>query len=231
MMIKNSFKKSLKASALGLILSSLSASLFAGAAADLEAKLNNINSLKAGFSQTVIDELGSLVDESKGVFELERPQKFRWLVRDPYEQDIVADGINLWQFDRDIEQINVAAMSETFANSPAALLSKTQSELEKDYQVTSLQGEQAGTTIFKLVPIDQEALFELMVMEFHADELFAIQVKDNLGQTTLVELSEAEFNLDFSDDYFKFIVPEGIDVIDSREQPLRVNLEDFESTN
>ncbi|WP_251360201.1 outer membrane lipoprotein chaperone LolA [Kangiella sp. TOML190] len=206
----------------------------ADAARDLEAKLGKIQSLEANFSQRVIDELGNELDYSKGSFQLQRPMKFRWIVSEPYEQEIVSDGANLWQFDKDIEQINVSTLADSFDNSPAALLSKSQVDMEKDYIVASLVDSAANdknsddsleqTYIFHLRPKSEEALFELMIMEFKGDEFVAFKVKDNLGQTTLVEFSEQQYNQEFSQGVFQFKPPAGIDLIDSREQLLDSDL-------
>ncbi len=218
------------ASALAMASSAVSAD----AARDLEAKLGKISAMQANFSQRVIDELGNELDYSKGTFQLQRPAKFRWIVSEPYEQEIVSDGASLWQFDKDIEQINVSNLADSFDNSPAALLSKSQVDMEKDYIVASLLDSEAEelaketdakqTLIFHLRPKSEEALFEVMIMEFKGDEFVAFKVKDNLGQTTLVEFSEQQYNQGFAQDVFKFTPPVGIDLIDSREQLLQPDL-------
>lgn len=203
---------------LGLVAGSLfSLVVSADAAQDLQEKLAKIDSLKAAFSQTIMDDFGRVVDESSGQFELQRPKQFRWMVEFPYEQEIVADGTDLWQFDRDIEQINVSTLSDTLGDTPAALLSNAQLEVAEQYNVNSVQGEGEGVVMYHLSPKDETALFEVMILEFASDQLKALKIKDNLGQTTLVELSASQVNVEFADDYFNFSVPEGVDVIDNRE--------------
>ncbi len=201
-------------------LSFVSVSLFADAGEDLKLRLAKIESMQAKFSQIVIDELGTELDSSSGSFQIQRPKKFKWLVSEPYEQEIVSDGVNLWQFDKDIEQINVSNLDESFNNSPAALLSNAGDTIIKDYLIARVQdGGQNGeesSVIFHLRPKSEEALFESMLMEFKADDFVAFQVKDNLGQATIVEFSEQQYNQSLADDFFKFEPPVGIDLIDSR---------------
>ncbi len=198
--------------------------IYADAAKDLELKLSNIQSMDSKFTQMVVDELGSEVDRSSGNFQLQRPMKFRWMVESPYEQEIVSDGSNLWQFDRDIEQINVSTLSDSFANSPAALLSQSQLDMAQNYEVASLKGESENSYIYHLRPKSEDALFEVMVMEFNQASLMAFQVKDSLGQTTLVEFSEQKYNSGFAEDFFKFELPEGIDLIDSRSNQAELTI-------
>ncbi|MBD3654334.1 outer membrane lipoprotein chaperone LolA [Kangiella sp.] len=188
----------------------------ADAPQDLEKKLTAIDSFKADFSQVITDEFGTLIDKSSGHFELQRPQLFRWVVSEPFEQEIVADGVNLWQFDIDIEQINVSSLDQTLANSPAALLSQAQLDVATNYEVASVKGEGDEVMMYHLMPRDPDALYEVLIIEFKGDELVALQVRDNLGQSTLVDFTNVVMNPEFDDNYFEFEVPEGVDVIDSR---------------
>lgn len=202
------------ASASALLCTSVLA--LADAPQDLEKKLTAIDSFKADFSQVITDEFGTLIDKSSGHFELQRPQLFRWVVSEPFEQEIVADGVNLWQFDIDIEQINVSSLDQTLANSPAALLSQAQLDVATNYEVASVKGEGDEVMMYHLMPRDPDALYEVLIIEFKGDELVALQVRDNLGQSTLVDFTNVVMNPEFDDNYFEFEVPEGVDVIDSR---------------
>ncbi|NVJ65528.1 MAG: outer membrane lipoprotein chaperone LolA [Gammaproteobacteria bacterium] len=219
-MIKNLIK-----TALVSVLGFASVSLFAGAAEDLQLKLSKIESMQANFSQIVIDELGTELDNSKGSFQIERPKKFKWIVSEPYEQEIISDGVNLWQFDKDIEQINVSNLDDSFDNSPAALLSNAGDTLVNDYLIAQVQDDVAGSVIFHLRPKSEESLFESMLMEFKGDEFVAFQVKDNLGQATIVEFSEQQYNQKLPEDFFKFVPPVGMDLIDSRNSIIEAGVD------
>lgn len=201
-----------------VVLAAVAFSASADAAKDLEQRLERAKTLSAKFQQVVTDELGSVVDETSGLFELERPFKFRWIVQQPYEQEIISDGLDLWQFDKDIEQVNVSTLAATLDNSPAALLSKSNVDMAKNYLVTALKGEKDNVFIYQLKPKSEEALFEMMLMEFQDDALTALKVVDSLGQTTFVEFKESQVNQDFNKGHFDFSVPKGIDLIDDRQK-------------
>lgn len=215
-MINKKIKSVLKITTMAMAFVGVSA--FAGAAEDLQTRLLTLDSIDTKFSQVVVDELGNEIDSSSGSFQLQRPMKFRWNVALPYEQEIVSDGMSLWQFDKDIEQINVSTLSDSFANSPAAILSQSDLDMAKDYNITSLKGEDASDYIYHLTPVSEDALFEVMVMQFDEHGLVAFHVKDSLGQTTLVEFSEQKFKQNFADDFFTFKIPENVDLIDSRNE-------------
>jgi len=212
------FEQAFRILTLGFTLIFTSLSAQADAAHKLEEKLGNVVSYKANFTQEIRDEFNTVLDASSGYFELQRPKQFRWVVTDPYEQEIIADGDNLWQFDRDIEQINVSPLSESLETTPAAILTKDQVDIADNYNVAEIASDNEQTTIFQLSSKSEEALFEQMLIEFNADDLKALRVSDNLGQTTSIEFSEVNQSIEFEEKHFAFTPPKGVDVIDNRNK-------------
>lgn len=212
------FEQSLRILALGFSLLFASLSVQADAAHKLQEKLDNISSYKATFTQEIRDEFNIVLDSSNGHFELQRPKQFRWVVKDPYEQEIVADGVNLWQFDRDIEQINVSGLDASLDTTPAAILTKDKVDIVDDYNVAEIASDTPSTSIFQLSSKAEDALFERLLIEFNGDDLVALQVSDNLGQSTLIEFSDVDLEPEFADDHFTFVAPQGVDVIDNRKE-------------
>jgi len=190
----------------------------ANAAYKLQQKLENISSYKASFTQEIRDEFNMVLDSSSGYFELQRPKQFRWVIEEPYEQEIVADGSNLWQFDRDIEQINVSGIDASLETTPAAIFTKDKVDIVENYNVAEIATESEETLLFQLSSKADDALFERLLIEFKGDHLIALQVNDNLGQSTSIEFSDVELSPGFDGEHFLFSPPEGVDVIDNREK-------------
>ncbi|MDG2288897.1 MAG: outer-membrane lipoprotein carrier protein LolA, partial [Woeseiaceae bacterium] len=69
--------------------------------------VNNIVTLESDFEQSLIDAEGTIVDRTSGTLEIERPTRFRWSYSEPYEQWLIADGLNIWSYDLDLEQATV----------------------------------------------------------------------------------------------------------------------------
>lgn len=212
------FEQSLRILTLGFSLLFASLSVQADAAHKLQEKLGNIDNYKASFTQEIRDEFNMVLDSSSGYFELQRPKQFRWVVKDPYEQEIVADGVNLWQFDRDIEQINVSGLDASLDTTPAAILTKDKVDIVDDYNVAEIASGTDDTLIFQLSSKAEDALFERLLIEFNGDDLVALRVNDNLGQSTSIEFSDVDLEPKFADDHFTFIAPQGVDVIDNRKE-------------
>ncbi len=62
---------------------------------------------RGDFSQRVGGRGNAQGQVSSGNFVFQRPGRFRWVYTKPYEQVIVADGEQLFLFDKDLNQVTV----------------------------------------------------------------------------------------------------------------------------
>src|SRR6187402_2538910 len=94
----------------------------------LDSYLEHLKTLRAEFSQVVTDSKGRQVQDAKGKLVIVRPGRFRWELTpsggaSSSPQLMVADGKNLWFYDRDLEQVSVKPASSALTATPAGLLS------------------------------------------------------------------------------------------------------------
>lgn len=183
----------------------------AEAAKRLEGVMSGLDTLRAEFTQTVLDANLEPVRESRGSLWLKRPGKFRWNYRTPFEQVIVADGVNLWTYDPELEQATVKPLAETLASSPAALLTGSK-PIAEEFEVSEI-GEAGELYWIELVPIVQDTDFERVRVALADGELDTMELSDNLGQTTRIQFRDIERNVDIKASQFSFDPPEGTDVI------------------
>ena len=62
------------------------------------------------------------------------PVAFAGPIPEPYEQLLVADGLNVWSYDVDLEQVTVKPQDDVLGNTPALLLGGASSVLDEfDY--------------------------------------------------------------------------------------------------
>src|SRR5699024_6430700 len=70
----------------------------ADAESQLRAFVSSVSSAQGEFKQVLIDEDGQQTDKvQRGQFLFERPGRFRWEVKKPYEQLTLSDGDELYQ--------------------------------------------------------------------------------------------------------------------------------------
>lgn len=180
--------------------------------------LINVITLEARFEQSLIDADGAIVERTSGTLEIERPTRFRWTYTDPYEQWLIADGLNIWSYDLDLEQVTVKPQGEALANTPALLLGGSENALEQfDFGGTTIE---EVTTWVRLEPKNKESGFNRVELGFIDNRLRRMVFFDNLEQTTLVALYDVTVNEPIDAARFDFAVPEGVDLVGTPLMPV-----------
>jgi len=173
--------------------------------------ITEITTLQGRFEQSLIDANGQIVDVTSGTLEIQRPGRFRWSYIEPYEQVLVADGLNVWSYDVDLAQVTVKPQAEALSNTPALLLSGAEGAMEQFVNEGSFV--ESGTTWVKLTPKNTESGFLRIELGFAEQQLSRMAFFDNLEQTTLVDLSDVIVNEPIDPGRFVFRVPDGVDVV------------------
>lgn len=183
--------------------------------AHLEAYLADFNTLQAEFEQTLFDETGVSLEVSKGAVYLQRPSRFRWEYRTPYEQLIVGDGEQIWIYDEDLEQVTVKPMGSTVTDTPVLLLGGDTS-IEEEFSVTEL-GKRGDLTWVGLHSRGEENQYSDIRLGFDGPEMRVMELSDNFGQTTRIVFSLQRRNGPIAPSIFQFVPPAGVDVLDASE--------------
>lgn len=200
----------------GLLAVALAPSAMGAAGGDalarVERYLATVNTLSASFSQVVRNRDGQVVDRASGTLSVSRPNRFRWDYQQPYAQVIVADGRQLWLYDSDLEQVTVRALEQGLGSTPAMLLSGSGKVADA---FAAVAVEQRGEwTWCRLRPTQEGSDFELVSLAFdRRDELAAMELRDKLGQATVIEFGALRRNPPLDQRVFRFEPPPGADVI------------------
>jgi outer membrane lipoprotein carrier protein len=182
----------------------------------LRAFLDGLNTLQASFRQILLDEQGVADDESSGQMYLSRPGRFRWDYLQPNPMLIVADGNQIWLYDKDLEQVTVRAQALTLNNTPAALLAST-APIADSFEVSELGEREDGSIWLSLRPHAEDSSFEGIRVGFAGDgALQAMELKDSFGQTTRLLFSQIQRNPELDEELFKFSPPTDVDVIEAQ---------------
>ncbi len=177
----------------------------------LERFVSNIQTLQGRFEQSLVDADQQVVEESSGTLEIQRPGQFRWVYTEPYEQVLVADGLNIWSYDVDLAQVTVKPQAEVLSSTPAALLGGSPDALEQfDYIGSFID---RGTVWVRLRPKDKENGFNKIELGFNDGELSRMLFSDNLEQTTLIALFDVSLNREIDADLFEFNPPDDVDIV------------------
>lgn len=175
-------------------------------------RLENIQSLKADFTQVIKDEKGELVQQSNGELLVKKPRKLYWRTNDPYQHLVVTDGKELWIYDIDLEQASLEPFDANLDQAPALLLSGDIKVISKNYHVHELSKRQ-GEQRFQLTPLTDDSVFKSLILTFDDMQLRSMILSDSFEQHTEILFSGNQLNNDISDKRFHFIPPKDVDVI------------------
>ena len=213
-MMATSPRRSRRLPQLASLFFTLAAASFAQAQTPLDGYLEHLKTLRAEFSQVVTDGRGLLVQKADGKLVIVRPGRFRWELTPEggtSPQLMVADGKNLWFYDRDLEQVSVKAAAAALTATPASLLAGDEN-IRKLFTV-SPAGRRDGFDWVKVVPKEGDADFREAQLAFQRNELKRMVLKDKLGQTVRLDFSNSERNAPVAEAEMTFVPPAGADVI------------------
>ena len=179
----------------------------------VDAFITDVTTFSGRFEQSLIDAGGDIVEVTSGTLEIQRPGKFRWSYVEPYEQVLVADGLNIWSYDVDLAQVTVKPQAEALSNTPALLLGGSVDAMQQFVHEGSYDKEE--TTWVRMSPKNTDSGFLRVEMGFLNGQLHRMVFFDNLEQTTVVALHGVTVNEPIDAARFRFSVPDDADVVGS----------------
>ncbi len=183
------------------------------AKADLRKTLQGMETMKASFTQSVMDVKGSILQQSKGRIALKKPQMLRWEVSEPEESLMIADGNTVFNIDPFVEQVTMISQKSLTNNNPLMLLISNEDSHWKSIEV-SKQGDQ-----YTIKSLATDSPITLVLLEFdkqsHLRSLISI---DRQQQKNELIFADSEINQGLQADLFQYNIPENWAVDDQRQQ-------------
>lgn len=210
--MNSTFCRSLVAAAL-VVASVGPVTAWAGARDELNRFTKDLKGLDGQFSQQVFDSRGKVKESTSGTLALSAPRQFRWEYLKPHEQLIIADGKNVWVYEKDLEQATRRAQGAEEQNSPLTALINPKL-LDQQYDVSEEAAPRDGLQWLSLSPKrETETSFQYAALGFDAQGLARMEVTDAVNQRTVITFSGWKRNPSFKPGTFTFTPPKGTDVI------------------
>jgi outer membrane lipoprotein carrier protein len=188
-----------------------SVNCFADAITQLKDFSATAKTAKGEFVQKMQKNSAGGMEVSSGSFAFSRPGKFRWEVKKPFEQLMVADGEKLFFFDKDLNQVTVKDLADAVGASPAMLLFGG-TDLEKAFTLKALPSKDAVEWL-EALPKSKEAGFDRILLGFLGGVPAQMEVKDAFNRVTSFTFQGFERNAKIDAEQFRFTAPKGADVI------------------
>ena len=204
--------------------------VFAGAAcagglSALEAFVRGVRSGEADFEQIVTSptRAGEAPRQrsQRGSFAFQRPDRFRFDYRAPFEQHLVADGRTLWLHDPDLNQVTARDQTATLARTPAALIAAAPDlqALRQAYTLVDAP-DVDGLQWVLATPRAADSTLRRVRLGFRVagggsalPELVVLEMQDAFGQDTRLRFDKIRLNPALPAQRFQFTPPTGADLV------------------
>ncbi len=207
----NTFAKTVVCLSLGVALSTLTSLARADALAQLKEFATATKVARGEFIQRMQKNSAGGIETSSGSFAFARPGKFRWEVKKPFEQMMIADGENLFFYDKDLNQVTVKKLADAVGASPAMLLFGG-ADLDKAFDLKALPSKE-DVEWLEALPKNKEAGFDRIILGFKGGVPEAMEVRDAFNRVTSFQFKNIERNPKVESNQFQFTAPKGADVI------------------
>lgn len=180
----------------------------------LDAYLQGLASLRTSFTQVVLDAQGRELESGAGTLLVRRPGRFRWeyTPQGAGPQLLVADGANLWFYDRDLQQATVKPAAAALSATPVILLSGTPEQMRSAFTVTDA-GTRDQLQWVRVTPRSSTAEFSSAELGFRGSQLARLVIHDRLNQTDTLDFTHSERGARIADSELRFTPPSGVDLI------------------
>jgi len=177
--------------------------------------LNGINTLKAGFKQTIFSSSNEAIDYSEGLIWLKKPEQILWEFQRPNIKKIILNGESLSIYDANLNQLLIVPYTDQYQSSLASILINN-NNLEAFYEIHSKinDGEFYTVTLFQK---KNDSLFTKIEITISEMLIHKIKLWDSSGQSISIVLENVKMNISLLDSLFKFIPPKGVDIFDQRK--------------
>ena len=176
----------------------------------LNLALKSLDNLTADFKQTVLDDNQQVVRQSSGYLAIQRPGKFSWIYTTPFEQQIIADGSELWVYDVELDQVTVKPMDTGLASAPIMILMK-QNDITEEFSVSEV-GQRKYLYWVELEPNTKDMEYTNVFIGLEGNTVKAMELRDSFGQSTQIVFENLRTDVIHNPEIFKFIPPPGVDV-------------------
>jgi outer membrane lipoprotein carrier protein len=183
----------------------------------VQKRYEGIRDIRARFVQTT---RGVAVDRtaaptvSKGSVVVAKPSRMRWSYESPEPSLVVSDGKTLWIYDPGFKEVQRAPVDGGFFSGAALQFLLGRGDMEREFIVRAIacSAESAELELAPRAPTSYEKL--RLVTDPRSGNVSQTRIDDLLGNSTIVDFTEIEVNLDPPAELFRFDPPEGVRVID-----------------
>jgi outer membrane lipoprotein carrier protein len=138
----------------------------------------------------------------------------RWDYQEPEESLVVSDGEILWLYDPAFGEAQRLPMAGAFLSGAAIQFLLGEGDMLREFRVTELSCGEASVEL-ELVPREPASYEKLRIVADPAGgDISRTVVVDLIGNVTEIDFTDLKVDQKLPDDFFRFVPPEGVKVVD-----------------
>lgn len=169
----------------------------------------------ARFDQESTIKALDITDTASGKLIVKRPGMMKWEYEKPDRQIIITDGKVLWVYRPEDNQVMIGKAPSFFGDGKGAGFLADMKLIRKIFRITLEESDSAEYYVLKLIPqeknIDISAL--LLSISKKTFDVVKIVTFNSYGDKTRIKFKDIQLQQNINDSVFKFIIPEGADII------------------
>jgi len=188
-------------------------------------RYESIRDLRARFVQTTraasVGDRAAEKTTSRGSVVVAKPSRMRWSYESPEPSLVVSDGKTLWIYDPAFAEAQRLPADGGFFSGAALQFLLGRGDMEKEFAIrlVSCEDKAVELELTPREPTSYEKLF--LVANPGTGDVFRTRIDDLLGNSTVVEFSDLQVNLDPPADLFRFEPPANVRIIDLSQPSAR----------
>lgn len=165
---------------------------------------NQLEAIRANFTQTIFDDNSSALDTSSGTLVFKHPKQLYWHTKNPNEQILLLNNNELWFVDVELEQANLQQIND-LAQTPLYFLINKPKSLKN---IPKFAYTKAGVHWY----LSQDGQIQF---GFKNQQLYAISTTNDFGQTILITFDQIELAPNIQPNTFTLSLDENFDIVKS----------------
>lgn len=186
--------------------------------AGLEGTYGRITDLKGDFTQVSNNKSLGQDIKAEGTVLLKKGGKMRWDYKSPSPQQIVSDGISLWVYTPELNQVNKGDAPKALAGPAGSFLAglgRVREEFTVRFLNPAAKVDGAGRYALDLTPKNPTPFLTRLVLAVDPKDFIVRQavLYDQLGNAVTMNFTRVVTNTGLADTLFAFTPPKGAAVV------------------
>ena len=177
----------------------------------------------AGFSARFVQKSTikamDITDTASGIITVKRPGMMRWEYEKPDQQIIITDSQTLWIYRLEDNQVMIGKSPSFLGDGKGASFLADMKLIRKKFRIVPEESDRFDYYVLKLTPrkknIDISVIF--LSISKKTFDVVVIATYNAYGDKTQIEFKDIQLKQNINDSVFKFVIPEGADIIQMDE--------------